>query len=307
MSATLTAKNSAAMAMPVIADDLNSYLAKISNATLLSSEEEQTLARQLRDHDDLEAARQLVMSQLRFVVHIARSYKGYGLPMADLVQEGNIGLMKAVKRFNPEMNVRLISFAVHWIRAEIHEYVIRNWRIVKVATTKAQRKLFFKLRSAPKKLNWFSQDEVNAVAEDLGVDAKVVMEMESRMHGHDSAFDAPIGSSEDRTLSPADVLHREESDPSTVLEIDDIKRQALESLATNMGELDDRSRTILQRRWLSDEKSTLHELADEFGVSAERIRQIEKAAMKKLKTQLAPSSAERKNPYHALTVNLKRR
>jgi len=281
MSTALTAKNSAAMSMPVIADDLNSYLAKISNATLLSAEEEQTLARQLRDHDDLEAARQLVMSQLRFVVHIARSYKGYGLPMADLVQEGNIGLMKAVKRFNPEMNVRLISFAVHWIRAEIHEYVIRNWRIVKVATTKAQRKLFFKLRSAPKKLNWFSQDEV-----------KVVMEMESRMHGHDSAFDAPIGSSEDRTLSPSDVLHREEADPSSMLEIDDLRQQALDSLAASMNELDDRSRTILQRRWLSDEKSTLHELAEEYDVSAERIRQIEKAAMKKLKTQMADSVTE---------------
>ena len=178
MSTALTMNASAATAVPVIADDLNSYLAKISNATLLSAEDEQKLARQLRDHDDLEAARQLVMSQLRFVVHIARSYKGYGLPMADLVQEGNIGLMKAVKRFDPEMNVRLISFAVHWIRAEIHEFVIRNWRIVKVATTKAQRKLFFKLRSAPKKLNWFSQDEVNSVAEDLGVDPKVVMEME---------------------------------------------------------------------------------------------------------------------------------
>ncbi len=292
MSTALTAKNSSAVALPVIADDLNSYLAKISNATLLTSEEEQKLARQLRDQDDLEAARQLVMSQLRFVVHIARSYKGYGLPMADLVQEGNIGLMKAVKRFDPDMNVRLISFAVHWIRAEIHEYVIRNWRIVKVATTKAQRKLFFKLRSAPKKLNWFSQDEVNAVAEDLGVDPKVVMEMESRMHGHDSAFDAPIGSNEDRTLSPSDVLHREELDPSTVLEVDDIRQQALDSLANSMAELDERSRTILQRRWLSDEKSTLHDLASEYNVSAERIRQIEKAAMKKLKVAMSGQVTE---------------
>lgn len=286
MSTALTTNLSAATAVPVIADDLNSYLAKISNATLLTTEEEQKLARQLRDHDDLEAARQLVMSQLRFVVHIARSYKGYGLPMADLVQEGNIGLMKAVKRFDPDMNVRLISFAVHWIRAEIHEFVIRNWRIVKVATTKAQRKLFFKLRSAPKKLNWFSQDEVNSVAEDLGVDPKVVMEMESRMHGHDSAFDAPIGSSEDRSLAPADVLHREASDPSELLESDDIRQQALNSLTNSMDDLDERSRTILQRRWLADQKSTLHELASEYGVSAERIRQIEKAAMKKLKVAM---------------------
>ena len=292
MSTALSAKNSAAVAMPVIADDLNSYLAKISNATLLTAEEEQSLARQLRANDDLEAARQLVMSQLRFVVHIARSYKGYGLPMADLVQEGNIGLMKAVKRFDPDMNVRLISFAVHWIRAEIHEYVIRNWRIVKVATTKAQRKLFFKLRSAPKKLNWFSQEEVNSVAEDLGVDPKVVMEMESRMHGHDSAFDAPIGSSEDRTLSPSDVLHHDEADPSTVLEGDDIRQHALNSLATSMDGLDERSRTILQRRWLLEDKSTLHELADEYGVSAERIRQIEKAAMKKLKMAMSDQVTE---------------
>jgi RNA polymerase sigma-32 factor len=292
MSTALTAENSSAVALPIIADDLNSYLAKISNATLLTAEEEQKLARQLRDQDDLEAARQLVMSQLRFVVHIARSYKGYGLPLADLVQEGNIGLMKAVKRFDPEMNVRLISFAVHWIRAEIHEYVIRNWRIVKVATTKAQRKLFFKLRSAPKKLNWFSQDEVNAVAEDLGVDPKVVMEMETRMHGHDSAFDAPIGSSEDRTLSPADILHREELDPSIMLEVGDIRQQALDSLTNSMAELDERSRTILQRRWLSDEKSTLHDLASEYNVSAERIRQIEKAAMKKLKVAMADEVTE---------------
>jgi len=183
MSNALTAKQSA-MALPVIADDLNGYLSKISNITLLSAEEEQTLARDLRENENLDAARSLVMSQLRFVVHIARTYKGYGLPLADLVQEGNIGLMKAVKRFDPDKNVRLISFAVHWIRAEIHEYVIRNWRIVKVATTKSQRKLFFKLRSAKKQLNWLSHDEVQAVAKDLGVEPEVVMEMESRMHGH---------------------------------------------------------------------------------------------------------------------------
>ena len=194
MSHALTV-NQNTMALPVISDDLNAYLARIANVELLSSEEEQVLARRLREDDDLDAARQLVMSQLRFVVHIARSYKGYGLPMADLVQEGNIGLMKAVKRFDPDVGVRLISFAVHWIRAEIHEYVIRNWRIVKVATTKAQRKLFFKLRSAKKELNWFSQDEVNAVASDLDVDPSVVTEMESRMHGHDSAFDAPASAS----------------------------------------------------------------------------------------------------------------
>jgi len=279
--------NKSTMTLPAVNDDLNGYLSRISSFPVLSAEDEQSLARKYRDNDDLESAGQMVMSQLRFVVHLARSYSGYGLPLADLVQEGNIGLMKAVKRFDPDVGVRLISFAVHWIRAEIHEFVIRNWRIVKVATTKAQRKLFFKLRSAPKKLNWFSQEEVNSVAEDLGVDPKVVMEMESRMHGHDSAFDAPVGSSEDRSFAPADVLHREASDPSELLETDDIRQQALTSLTDSMDDLDERSRTILQRRWLNDQKSTLHDLADEYGVSAERIRQIEKAAMKKLKVAMA--------------------
>jgi len=285
MSNALTAKQSA-MTLPVIADDLNGYLSKISSISLLSAEEEQAFARRLRDNEDIDAARSLVMSQLRFVVHIARTYKGYGLPLADLVQEGNIGLMKAVKRFDPDKNVRLISFAVHWIRAEIHEYVIRNWRIVKVATTKSQRKLFFKLRSAKKQLNWLSQAEVQAVAKDLGVEPSVVMEMESRMHGKDSGFDAPIGNDVERALSPADVLHLDDQDPSTVVERADTDNQALEGLAASMETLDERSRTILQRRWLADEKSTLHDLAAEFDVSAERIRQIEKAAMKKLKTHM---------------------
>ena len=286
MSNALT-MNSNAMAIPVIADDLNSYMSKIASIDLLSVEEEQSLARKLRNNEDLDAARQLVMSQLRFVVHIAKTYKGYGLPMADLIQEGNIGLMKAVKRFDPDVGVRLISFAVHWIRAEIHEFVIKNWRIVKVATTKSQRKLFFKLRSAKKQLNWFSQDEVAAVAEDLGVDKKVVVEMESRMHGHDSAFDAPLGSSEDRTsLAPSDTLYQEQDDPSMILEREDGRSNSHDGLAAGMDILDDRSRTILQRRWLEEDKSTLHELADEYGVSAERIRQIEKAAMKKIKTHL---------------------
>jgi len=279
--------NKTSMALPAITDDLNSYLSKIATIDLLTVDEEQTLARQLRDHQDLDAARRLVMSQLRFVVHIARTYKGYGLPIADLVQEGNIGLMKAVKRFDPDVGVRLISFAVHWIRAEIHEYVIRNWRIVKVATTKAQRKLFFKLRSAKKEMNWFSMDEVNAVAEDLNVAPEVVVEMESRMHGHDTAFDAPPGASEERvSLSPSDVLFEREEDPSAILEEADGRERSLEGLAAGFDILDDRSRTILERRWLQDEKSTLHELAGEYGVSAERIRQIEKAAMKKIRTHL---------------------
>lgn len=286
MSTALTSKTNN-IALPAVTDDLNGYFARIANIELLSVEEEQTLARRLREDEDLDAARQLVMSQLRFVVHIARTYKGYGLPMADLVQEGNVGLMKAVKRFDPDVGVRLISFAVHWIRAEIHEYVIRNWRIVKVATTKAQRKLFFKLRSEKKALNWFSQEEVERVAEDLNVDTAVVVEMESRMHGHDSAFDAPVGASEDRVaLAPADLLHHDMDDPSMVIENADGYERSLEGLAAGFETLDDRSRTILERRWLADEKATLHELAGEYGVSAERIRQIEKAAMKKLKTQL---------------------
>ncbi len=285
MSNALTVKNQA-MALPAVADDLNGYMAKIANIELLTVEQEQSLAKRLRETDDLDAARQLVMSQLRFVVHIARSYKGYGLPMADLVQEGNIGLMKAVKRFDPEVGVRLISFAVHWIRAEIHEYVIRNWRIVKVATTKAQRKLFFKLRSAKKQLNWFSQEEVQAVAKDLGVEPAVVMEMESRMHGQDNGFDTPIGSRDEQNLSLADVLHHEDENPSDLYEEHDDHTRALDGLAAGLEILDDRSRTILQRRWLEDSKSTLHELADEYGVSAERIRQIEKAAMKKIKGHL---------------------
>ncbi|MBX2826155.1 MAG: RNA polymerase sigma factor RpoH [Gammaproteobacteria bacterium] len=286
MSNALIASNSTHF-LPSAADDLSGYLAKISSIDVLTAEEEQGLARRLRNDEDLDAARQLIMSQLRFVVHIARTYKGYGLPLTDLIQEGNIGLMKAVKRFDPDHGVRLISFAVHWIRAEIHEYVIRNWRIVKVATTKAQRKLFFKLRSAPKQLNWFSQDEVHAVAKDLGVEPSVVMEMESRMSGNDTAFDAPAGSFEDRALAPAELLEQENADPSDLLEDADGYQQSVNGLMEGLESLDDRSRAILQRRWLADSKATLHELADEYGVSAERIRQIEKAAMGKLKTSLA--------------------
>jgi len=276
-----------AVAMPSVADDLNSYLAKIAHFSVLTVEEEKSLARRLRDDEDLDAARQLIMSQLRFVVHIARSYKGYGLPLADLVQEGNIGLMKAVRRFDPEVGVRLISFAVHWIRAEIHEFVIRNWRIVKVATTKAQRKLFFKLRSAKKQLNWFSPEEVQAVAEDLGVPEDVVMEMESRMSGHDNSFDAPTSSSEEsRALAPAEILHHDSMDPYATLEQADESEQSHQGLHAGLETLDERSRDILEMRWLRDDKTTLHELADKYEVSAERIRQIEKAAMKKLKTHM---------------------
>ncbi len=277
------------MALPAVSDDLNGYLAKIAAFPVLTSEEEQKLAIKYRDNDDLESAGQMVMSQLRFVVHLARSYSGYGLPLADLVQEGNIGLMKAVKRFDPDVGVRLISFAVHWIRAEIHEYVIRNWRIVKVATTKAQRKLFFKLRSSKKGLGWFSAAEAEAVARDLGVTQEQVYEMESRLTSGDTSFDATTADdgSEKRALRPAEYLHLEESDPALVAESQNFADTQASILADGLLDLDDRSRDILQRRWLDDDgKTTLQDLANEYSVSAERIRQIEKAAMKKLKAHM---------------------
>ena len=284
-----TMVNKSIMALPAVSDDLNSYLSKISAFPVLSAEKEKELAVSYRDNEDLEAAGQMVMSQLRFVVHLARSYTGYGLPLADLVQEGNIGLMKAVKRFDPDVGVRLISFAVHWIRAEIHEYVIRNWRIVKVATTKAQRKLFFKLRSSKKGLGWFSAAEAQAVANDLGVTEAQVYEMESRLTGGDTSFDATSvdDGSEKRALRPAEYLYEDDSDPAIVAENSNYADLQSVTLAAGMENLDDRSRAILQRRWLQDDsKSTLQDLADEYNVSAERIRQIEKAAMKKLKSHM---------------------
>ncbi len=280
------------MTLPAVNDDLNNYLSKISAFPVLSADKEKELAVRYRDNEDLDAAGQMVMSQLRFVVHLARSYTGYGLPLADLVQEGNIGLMKAVKRFDPDVGVRLISFAVHWIRAEIHEYVIRNWRIVKVATTKAQRKLFFKLRSSKKGLGWFSQSEAQAVAEDLGVTEAQVYEMEGRLTNGDTAFDA-LGAddgTEKRALRPAEYLFDDTSDPAAVAEDSNYADTQSVTLAAGLENLDDRSRDILQRRWLDEDgKSTLQDLADEYGVSAERIRQIEKAAMKKLKVHMLES------------------
>ena len=277
------------MTLPAVNDDLNGYLSKISAFPVLSVEKEQSLAREYRDEERLDSAGQLVMSQLRFVVHLARSYSGYGLPLADLVQEGNIGLMKAVKRFDPDVGVRLISFAVHWIRAEIHEYVIRNWRIVKVATTKAQRKLFFKLRSSKKGLGWFSAAEAAAVAKDLGVTEEQVYEMESRLTSGDMSFDATTADdeSEKRALRPAEYLHDDNVDPAIVAENENYADTRNTTLSAGMEELDERSRNILQRRWLDDDnKSTLQELANEYSVSAERIRQIEKAAMTKLKAHM---------------------
>jgi RNA polymerase sigma-32 factor len=273
-----------AVQLPAPGESLDSYLQKISRIPVLSAERERDLALHFRDRNYLNAARELVMSHLRFVAHIARGYSGYGLPLADLVQEGTIGLMKAVKRFDPGVGVRLVSFAVHWIRAEMHEFILRNWRIVKVATTKAQRKLFFNLRGAKKRLGWFSQEEVEAVAEDLGVPATTVLEMEKRLNGHDVSFD-PLTSqeSEDDHWTPSAYLVDPNShDPARVLEESDWEARAQGRLTDALSRLDDRSRDIVQRRWLTDDKSTLHELAEQYQVSAERIRQLEANAIKKL-------------------------
>ena len=263
------------------------YLQTVSAIPILTVEEERALANRLYYDNDLEAARQLVMSHLRFVAHIAKSYSGYGLPQADLVQEGNVGLMKAVKRFNPEVGVRLVSFAVHWIKAEMHEYILRNWRIVKVATTKSQRKLFFNLRSAKKKLAWLTQEEVNSVATDLGVDPKVVEQMEGRMSAQDMAFDAPESDDDNAYQAPAYFLEDHSADPALQVEAKDWEQDANKRLADALADLDERSRNILQQRWLSDSKTTLHTLAGQYQVSAERIRQLEKNAMKKLKTAMS--------------------
>lgn len=264
--------------------NIDAYVASVASIAVLSAEQEKSLAERLFFHNDLEAARQLVMSHLRFVVHIAKSYSGYGLPLADLIQEGNVGLMKAVKRFNPEVGVRLVSFAVHWVKAEIHEFILRNWRIVKVATTKAQRKLFFNLRSAKKRLSWLTNDEADAVAKDLGVEARVVREMEGRMAGQDTSFDGYADDDSDTAYqAPAYYLEDHNSDPSMLLEDSDWSDSSIARLTNALAQLDERSRDILQKRWLSEDKATLHELADTYGVSAERIRQLEKNAMKKLK------------------------
>ena len=266
---------------------LTSYTQAINRIPILTAEEEHKLAEDLYYREDLDAARQLVMSHLRFVMHIARSYNGYGLPQADLVQEGNIGLMKAVKRFNPEKGVRLISFAVHWIKAEIHEYILRNWRIVKIATTKAQRKLFFNLRGAKKSLGWLSNDEAHAVAKDLGVNVTDVREMEGRLSGYDASFDASADDDDEQAfVVPASYLEAEDSDPSLQLESDNWEDVSTRQLGVAMTHLDERSRDILQKRWLNDDKATLHDLAAQYSVSAERIRQLEQNAMKKLRAAM---------------------
>ncbi len=288
MTMTTTALVPRLQHLPVPVDSLESYIQAVNQVPMLSAEEEQELAQRLRLHNDLEAAQRLIVAHLRFVVHVARGYIGYGLPLGDLVQEGNVGLMKAVKRFDPAHGVRLVSFAVHWIRAEIHEFILRNWRIVKVATTKAQRKLFFKLRGAKKRLGWLNGEEVDTVARELGVSADSVLEMESRLSGYDVSFDpAPETDDDEReAYAPSAYLRDEQADPAGALERDDWEEQAANHLSEALERLDPRSRAIVQRRWLDEDKPTLHELAAEYKVSAERIRQLENNAMKKLRACL---------------------
>ena len=266
---------------------LDAYIQAVGSIEVLSKEDEQALAVRFREEEDLDAARELVMAHLRFVVHIAKGYTGYGLPLSDLVQEGNVGLMKAVKRFDPEYDVRLVSFAVHWIRAEIHEFVLKNWRIVKVATTKAQRKLFFNLRKAKKSLAWLSYDETRAVAEDLGVSPKEVTEMERRLSARDAIFDPAPDADDEHAFTPAAYLPSPHADPAELVEKSDFKDDATERMSRALEKLDDRSRHIIENRWLTEDKQTLHELAGEYGVSAERIRQIEVNAIKKMRVAMA--------------------
>ena len=289
MSTALVAKQSGlVLAGPV--GSLDGYIDRVSQIPVLSKEEEVVLATRFRSEGDLEAARQLVLSHLRFVVHIARGYLGYGLPMGDLVQEGNVGLMKAVKRFNPTVGVRLVSFAVHWIRAEIHEYVLRNWRLVKVATTKSQRKLFFNLRRMKKNLAWLTDEETKAVAKDLGVAVSDVREMEQRLSARDMSFDPTPESDEEESYSPAMYLPASNADPAVEVEREEWDEDSSDRLSIALEKLDERSRTILKRRWMTDDKATLHELADEYGISAERVRQVESNAINKLKGLMASAA-----------------
>jgi RNA polymerase sigma-32 factor len=282
LATALVANN---LPIPSALGSLDAYIGAVHQIPVLSVDEEQALARAFRDGEDLDAAKQLVLSHLRFVVHVARGYNGYGLQMGDLIQEGNIGLMKAVKRFDPTVGVRLVSFAVHWIRAEMHEFILKNWRIVKVATTKAQRKLFFNLRKSKTRLGWMNAEEVRAVAADLNVSEREVLEMESRLSGRDIGFDAPTDSDDDHAPpAPVAYLVANDEDPSQAYERADSQDNQLELLREGLARLDARSRDIVKRRWLDpDSKVTLQELADEYGVSAERIRQVEANALKKMK------------------------
>ena len=265
--------------------DIDSYLSSVHSIPILSKEEEQELALKLYEEDDLDAARQLVIHHLRFVVHIARSYQGYGLPLGDIIQEGNVGLMKAVDKYDPHRGVKVVSFAVHWIKAEIHEYILKNWRLVKIATTKAQRKLFFNLRSKKKTLDWLTKDEAEKIASDLNVEVKDVLHMENRLSSNDSSFDSPVPSGDDdEIMSPSQYLEDKRYDPEVIVASEQAEQLNKEDLLSALKTLDDRSKDILSRRYLADNKATLHDLADEYKVSAERIRQIENAALKKLKT-----------------------
>ena len=272
--------------LAVSTSNLDSYIASAYLVPVLSAEEEHSLALRLYDSNDLDAARTLIVHHLRFVIQVARGYTGYGLPLADLVQEGNIGLMKAVKRFDPHKGVRLVSFAVHWVRAEIHEYVLRNWRIVKIATTKAQRKLFFNLRSTKKRLAWLSQDEINSIAEELGVKPSDVIEMEKRISNDDLGFDLPCDDDEE-SFAPAAYLSHDSCNPETEVEENDWQAHQNKQLQIALNTLDKRSRDIIGQRWLADKKATLQELAKKYQVSAERVRQLENNAIKKLKAAVA--------------------
>jgi len=275
------------MGITVPTGSIESYVQAVGQVNMLSAEEERSLAERLRDNGDLEAARKLIMSHLRFVVHVAKSYSGYGLPQADLIQEGNIGLMKAVKRFDPTVGVRLVSFAVHWIKAEIHEFVLKNWRIVKVATTKAQRKLFFNLRKSKKRLGWFTNEEVQKVAETLGVSTKEVLQMESRMSSHDQTFDLTDNDNDESdNFAPVQYLEDKSSDVETLVADANWEKDSSQRLLSAIKTLDERSQFIIQARWLADDKMTLHDLAEKYAVSAERIRQIEKNAIKKLQAAM---------------------
>jgi RNA polymerase sigma-32 factor len=284
-ASSLVARPDHLLAGPI--GSFEAYAERVSRIPVLTREQELELAARFHGENDLEAARTLVMSHLRFVLHIARGYSGYGLPMGDLVQEGNVGLMKAVKRFNPDMGVRLVSFAVHWIRAEIHDYVLRNWRLVKIATTKAQRKLFFNLRRMKKNLAWLTQEETAAVAADLGVTSAEVTEMEQRLSARDMSFDPAPDSDEEESYGPSLYLPAPGADPAELVEESEWDADMSERLGAAVTRLDKRSRDILQRRWMAEEKATLHELAAEYGVSAERIRQIESAALKRIRGALA--------------------
>ena len=284
MNTALIANN---LPIPSALGSLDAYIAAVNRVPVLTLEEEQALARTYRESEDIDAAKHLILSHLRFVVHVARGYQGYGLGMGDLIQEGNIGLMKAVKRFDPDQGVRLVSFAVHWVRAEMHEFILRNWRIVKVATTKAQRKLFFNLRKSKKRLGWMNAAEVSAVAKDLNVSEREVLEMESRLSGRDIGFDAPNEDDDNAPPSPAMYLVDSNDDPALTYERDNHEDNQLELLREGLADLDERSRNILKRRFLGEPKATLQELADEYGVSAERVRQIEANALKKMRALFA--------------------